>query len=116
LEKVLEILQATAPSWRLALLLRNCPNATRQVRSLSNKREYQIFKKQICRLTDKPIRVGFGISQPEESRQVGDWRADAVIVGSAFVKRLAIIHTATLTKSHLLNFVKLLSSHNYNLI
>jgi tryptophan synthase alpha chain len=40
-------------------------------------------------ITDKPIGVGFGISQPEQARQVMDWGADAVIVGSAFVKRLA---------------------------
>jgi len=40
-------------------------------------------------ITDKPIGVGFGISQPEHARQVMDWGADAVIVGSAFVKRLA---------------------------
>ena len=40
-------------------------------------------------VTDKPIGVGFGISQPEQARQVVEWGADAVIVGSAFVKRLA---------------------------
>ncbi|MGJ5674000.1 MAG: tryptophan synthase subunit alpha [Nostochopsis sp.] len=40
-------------------------------------------------VTDKPIGVGFGISGPEQARQVRDWGADAVIVGSAFVKRLA---------------------------
>lgn len=40
-------------------------------------------------VTDKPIGVGFGISQPEHARQVADWGADAAIVGSAFVKRLA---------------------------
>lgn len=39
--------------------------------------------------TDKPVGVGFGISQPEQARQVMEWGADAVIVGSAFVKRLA---------------------------
>lgn len=39
--------------------------------------------------TDKPIGVGFGISQPEHARQVVEWNADAVIVGSAIVKRLA---------------------------
>lgn len=39
--------------------------------------------------TDKPIGVGFGISQPGQARQVMEWGADAVIVGSAFVKRLA---------------------------
>ncbi len=40
-------------------------------------------------LTDKPIGVGFGISQPEHARQVANWGADAVISGSAFVKRLS---------------------------
>jgi tryptophan synthase alpha chain len=40
-------------------------------------------------VTDKPIGIGFGISGPEQARQVRDWDADAVIVGSAFVKRLA---------------------------
>jgi len=40
-------------------------------------------------VTDKPIGVGFGISTPEQAHQVREWGADAVIVGSAFVKRLA---------------------------
>jgi tryptophan synthase alpha chain len=40
-------------------------------------------------VTDKPIGVGFGISQPSQAKQVMEWGADAVIVGSAFVKRLA---------------------------
>ena len=40
-------------------------------------------------VTDKPIGVGFGISRPEQARQVKQWGADAVIVGSAFVKSLA---------------------------
>ncbi|MBD2206894.1 tryptophan synthase subunit alpha [Calothrix sp. FACHB-1219] len=45
--------------------------------------------KEIRNFTDKPIGVGFGISQVEQARQVRDWGADAAIVGSAFVKRLA---------------------------
>lgn len=45
--------------------------------------------KQIRSVTDKPIGVGFGISHIEQARQVRDWGADAAIVGSAFVKRLA---------------------------
>ncbi|MBW4423703.1 MAG: tryptophan synthase subunit alpha [Nostoc desertorum CM1-VF14] len=45
--------------------------------------------KQIRSVTDKPIGVGFGISEAAQARQVKDWGADAVIVGSAFVKRLA---------------------------
>lgn len=44
---------------------------------------------QLRSVTDKPIGVGFGISEPEQARQAMDWGADAVIVGSAFVKRLA---------------------------
>lgn len=40
-------------------------------------------------ITDKPIGVGFGISSPEQAKQVREWGADAVIVGSAFVQRLA---------------------------
>lgn len=39
--------------------------------------------------TDKPIGVGFGISQPDQARQVMEWGSDAVIVGSAVVKRLS---------------------------
>lgn len=44
---------------------------------------------QMRTITDKPIGVGFGISEPEQAKQVKDWGADAVIVGSAVVKRLA---------------------------
>lgn len=49
----------------------------------------QDILQQMRRLTNKPIGVGFGISQPEQAQQVKEWGADAVIVGSAFVKRLA---------------------------
>jgi tryptophan synthase alpha chain len=41
------------------------------------------------KITAKPVGVGFGISDPQQAKQVKDWGADAVIVGSAFVKRLA---------------------------
>jgi len=44
---------------------------------------------QLRQVTDKPIGVGFGISEAEHAAQVRKWGADAVIVGSAFVKRLA---------------------------
>jgi len=49
----------------------------------------QTLLQEIRTLTDKPVGVGFGISGPEQARQVRDWGADAVIVGSAFVDRLA---------------------------
>jgi tryptophan synthase alpha chain len=38
--------------------------------------------------TDKAIGVGFGVSGPDQARQLKDWGAHGVIVGSAFVKRL----------------------------
>ncbi|ABA21704.1 tryptophan synthase, alpha chain [Trichormus variabilis ATCC 29413] len=43
----------------------------------------------VRQVTDKPLGVGFGISQPAQATQVRDWGADAAIVGSAFVQRLA---------------------------
>jgi len=43
----------------------------------------------IHRTTDKPIGVGFGVSDPAQAKQLKDWGADGVIVGSAIVKRLA---------------------------
>jgi tryptophan synthase alpha chain len=39
--------------------------------------------------TDKPIAVGFGVSQPEQAAQLRQWGAQGVVVGSAFVQRLA---------------------------
>lgn len=45
-------------------------------------------------LTSLPIGVGFGISKPEQAKQVVSWGADAVIVGSAFVQRLSQAETS----------------------
>jgi tryptophan synthase alpha chain len=45
--------------------------------------------KSIRNVTEKPIGVGFGISEAAQAKQVKEWGADAAIVGSAFVKRLA---------------------------
>ena len=39
-----------------------------------------------------PVAVGFGISGPEQARQVRDWGADGAIVGSALVKAMAEAH------------------------
>jgi len=36
-------------------------------------------------ITDKPVAVGFGVSQPEQAAQLRSWGADGVVVGSAFV-------------------------------
>ncbi|MEM6714162.1 MAG: tryptophan synthase subunit alpha [Cyanobacteria bacterium P01_C01_bin.147] len=44
---------------------------------------------ELHRITDKPVAVGFGVSQAEQATQLRTWGADGVVVGSAFVKRLA---------------------------
>lgn len=44
--------------------------------------------------TDKSIAVGFGVSQPEQAAQLQAWGAHGVVVGSAFVKRLAGVPSA----------------------
>ena len=44
--------------------------------------------KELKQVSDKPIAVGFGISQPEHATQVVEWGADGVIIGSAMVRIL----------------------------
>ncbi|MFM7169769.1 MAG: tryptophan synthase subunit alpha [Cyanobium sp.] len=41
-----------------------------------------------------PVAVGFGISGPEQARQVRQWGADGAIVGSALVKVMAAAHAS----------------------
>ncbi|PSS06342.1 Tryptophan synthase alpha chain like [Actinidia chinensis var. chinensis] len=43
---------------------------------------------EIKEVTSKPVAVGFGISKPEQVKQLVAWGADGVIVGSAMVKLL----------------------------
>ncbi|NJL61543.1 MAG: tryptophan synthase subunit alpha [Methylacidiphilales bacterium] len=57
------------------------------VRSQAQTRVKDVLR-EIRDVTSKPIGVGFGISTPEQARQMREWGADAVIVGSAFVQRL----------------------------
>lgn len=40
-------------------------------------------------MTDKAVNVGFGVSTAKQAKQLQDWGADGVIVGSALVKLLA---------------------------
>ncbi|XP_048551328.1 indole-3-glycerol phosphate lyase, chloroplastic-like [Triticum urartu] len=44
--------------------------------------------REIKQVTDKAVAVGFGISTPDHVRQVAQWGADGVIIGSAMVKQL----------------------------
>ncbi|CAN4108685.1 unnamed protein product [Withania somnifera] len=48
----------------------------------------QSLLKDIKETTSKPVAVGFGISKPEHVKQVAEWGADGVIVGSAMVRIL----------------------------
>ncbi|ONM10284.1 tryptophan synthase alpha chain, chloroplastic isoform X2 [Zea mays] len=44
--------------------------------------------REIKKVTDKPVAVGFGVSTPEHVKQIVGWGADGVIVGSAIVRQL----------------------------
>lgn len=43
---------------------------------------------QLHQITDKSVAVGFGVSGPEQARQIMAWGSEGVIVGSALVKAL----------------------------
>ena len=45
--------------------------------------------KQLKNQGGPPVAVGFGISGPEQARQVREWGADGAIVGSALVRAMA---------------------------
>lgn len=49
--------------------------------------------RQLKAMGPTPVAVGFGISGPEQARQVRDWGADGAIVGSALVKVMAQAHS-----------------------
>ena len=59
--------------------------------------------------TSLPIAVGFGISTPEQVRQVAQC-ADAVVVGSAIVKRIAEVGDAPDLAARLADFVRPLAA------
>uniref|UniRef100_A0A0E0P2J2 Uncharacterized protein n=1 Tax=Oryza rufipogon TaxID=4529 RepID=A0A0E0P2J2_ORYRU len=43
---------------------------------------------EIKQVTDKAVCVGYGISTPDHVRQIAEWGADGVIIGSAMVRQL----------------------------
>lgn len=49
---------------------------------------------QLKGMGETPVAVGFGISGPEQARQVRQWGADGAIVGSALVKVMAAAPSA----------------------
>ncbi len=56
-------------------------------RSVVDKR-VQSLVKQVQESGSGPVAIGFGISAPEQVREVRSWGVDGAIVGSAFVKRI----------------------------
>jgi tryptophan synthase alpha chain len=60
-------------------------------------------------LTDVPVAVGFGISHPEQARQVAAV-ADGVIVGSAIVKRMAAAESGRAAAATALEFIRDMAS------
>nr|YP_009297791.1 tryptophan synthase alpha subunit [Kumanoa americana]AOM67525.1 tryptophan synthase alpha subunit [Kumanoa americana] len=51
--------------------------------------EMKDFIKSIKAQTDKTIILGFGISTTNHVNQISQWEIDGIVIGSAFVKRLA---------------------------
>ncbi|KAL6217467.1 hypothetical protein ACLB2K_010684 [Fragaria x ananassa] len=66
--------------------------------------------REIKEATSKPVAVGFGISKPEQAKQVAGWGADGVIVGSAIVKILGDANTPEEGLKELEIFTKSLKS------
>lgn len=44
-------------------------------------------------VTDKSVAVGFGVSRPEQAKQIVEWGAEGVICGSALVRALGEAET-----------------------
>ncbi|XP_011082598.1 tryptophan synthase alpha chain [Sesamum indicum] len=70
----------------------------------------QSLLKEIKEATNKPVAVGFGISKPEHAKQVAEWGADGVIVGSAIVKLLGEAKSPDEGLKELETFTKTLKS------
>lgn len=89
------LIAPTTTDARLELVARQCTGfvyyvsrlgVTGEQAALAN--DLQDALARIHRHTDKPVAVGFGISTPEQARQVAGM-AEGVVVGSAIVRRIA---------------------------
>ncbi|CAK9322490.1 unnamed protein product [Citrullus colocynthis] len=70
----------------------------------------QTLLEKVKEVTKKPVAVGFGISKPEHVKQVADWGADGIIIGSAMVKLLGEAQSPEEGLKELENFTKSLKS------
>ena len=73
---------------------------------LTDKEAVRERLRQLKSMTDRPIAAGFGISTPEEAKQIAQ-EADGIIVGSALVR---IIETSQSDPNYLLSLATLVSS------
>lgn len=93
--KSIRLIAPTTPSARMELIARSAEGfiyyvsregVTGEQSKLSDSIASQVAE--IRKHTDLPIAVGFGISSPEQAAEVAR-QADAVVVGSAIVRRMA---------------------------
>jgi tryptophan synthase alpha chain len=69
----------------------------------------QEMVQRIRRVSDLPVALGFGISKPEQVREVGQW-ADAAVVGSALVSVIADAGDAADLNTRVEEYVRWLKS------
>ena len=86
----------TTPDDRMALIAKRSRGFTYLVSVTGVTGERTVLEDRVETLVHKlkksssiPITVGFGISGPQQIRQVASWGADGAIIGSALVKRIS---------------------------
>ena len=73
--------------------------------SISNMEEVKKNVRKLQKAAKKPVAVGFGISTPDQVKQVAEF-ADGVIVGSAIVRQIADHEHDTTLGNHIKQFTK----------
>ncbi|CAN1270835.1 Tryptophan synthase alpha chain [Linum perenne] len=101
-----ELLRTEAVKHGIELVLLTTPTTpTERMKSIVEASEGFIYL-----ATEKPVAVGFGISKPEHVKQVMEWGADGVIVGSAMVRLLGEAKTPEEGLQELEKFTKSLKA------
>ncbi|MBX9685617.1 MAG: tryptophan synthase subunit alpha [Candidatus Obscuribacterales bacterium] len=71
--------------------------------------------KKAAALTNLPIAVGFGISTPQQAQKMYELGADAVISGSRIIEIIKSVHSGTLDKNAIADYVKSMSEADLKL-
>jgi tryptophan synthase alpha chain len=112
----IQLIAPTTPPERMELIAKSAEGfvyyvsregVTGEQTTLSQSISSQVAE--IRKHTDLPIAVGFGISTPEQAREVAG-QADAVVVGSAIVRRIAELGTSPDLAAQVAVFVRPLAS------